>query len=328
MNVASMHTLPQPARYRPFLHGRYDVLPRLRPLGHDFGNGSVDGFAFQFDDRFNDFRTAKHAARQSQPARHVLVSPIDPQIEAAAADCMVRHLATEWPDHFKITRQRGTLDLHARLTGDHVRMTEMNGGLAIDADASTVRADPPATSLLDALAIQMQEDFAIVQRMNDGRHTMAAMHICLPAHWRPETKVGRSFAQVHQVVPGMEAFNERQDMFIDQMIRATDGLVRFTWGLQRGDGLNGHPDSQSTPPSAGNDLWHLRIERQVILGLPDVKGAIFLIRTYLTPLIHVKAIDQERAALASAISSMSDESARYKGLANDRDELVSWLTAP
>jgi hypothetical protein len=69
----------------------------------------------------------------------------------------------------------------------------------------------------------------------------------------------------------------------------------------------------------------VRVERQTIWGLPAVGAAVFTIRTYLYDAERFRADPVLRAALGAALRSMTEESRRYKGLAESFEELVGWI---
>lgn len=91
----------------------------------------------------------------------------------------------------------------------------------------------PCDSTVDEMAMLLQEDIAVTM-MRGGRQWLAMLHVCLPSHWDPRKKIGRTFSAVHEIVPGMHSVNQREGDFVRQMIDATDGLVRFVWGVAMG----------------------------------------------------------------------------------------------
>lgn len=289
--------LPPPARYTPFLTGRYDVKPNLKKFGVDFGNGPADRLIFQLDDDFPRYRSVKLAALQDAPQRHHIEQGYSPHVAAAVAQFIARRLAAEHPAYFNLA---GSQSLHCRLTGQTIDLH---------------------TGAFDSLARQLQEDLAVTV-MEGDRQWIAALHICLPSHWTPHLKIGRSFSEVHTVVPGMQEINRRENDYVKQMISAVDGLARFVWGIQRGDELNRHPDS---PLSRAGGEWFIRVERQTIWGLPEVNASLFTIRPYLMSGAEIREVSAWRDGLIAGLRGMSEESARYKGVLDCRDELINWL---
>jgi hypothetical protein len=292
--------------YFPPAGGRYEVKPGLMRFGRDSGGGEADGHVFQFDATFPRYRQNKLAARAERLGKYYATHDLTPRVESAVTRFIVDRLVREHPAHFAL--DSGTL--RCSLTGDRLE----------EADRLT----------LDAVAIQVQEDLAVVSA-DDARHWTSAIHLCAPNHWAAEDKIGRTFPLVHQPVAGMEKMNEQADQLVRVMLGATDGLVRFAWGVTWDDLLNHHPEP---PPGVvrkarfdpEGPAAFLRVERQTVWGFPEVGAALFTIRTYLYDLARMRRDRHRTSDLVAAIRSMSDASARYKGLEGSRDALIRWLS--
>jgi hypothetical protein len=181
--------------------------------------------------------------------------------------------------------------------------------------------------------MQVQEDLAIVSSVGtdaDRRHWLSAVHLSFPNHWAAEDKIGRTFPVIHAPVAGMEQMNRQADQIVRVMLGATDGLVRFAWGVTWDDELNHHPQP---PPGAVRrprfdplrPAAFLRVERQTVWGFPEVGAALFTIRTYLYDVAQLGRDRGRAGQLAAALASMSDASVAYKGLAGAREALARWL---
>jgi hypothetical protein len=176
---------------------------------------------------------------------------------------------------------------------------------------------------LDALALTVQEDLAVIQRDGD-RHWLAAIHLCFPNHWAAEDKIGQPVAAIHAPVAGIEPINRQADKLVDAMIHATTGFVRFAWGIATDTELNHHPaNPRGRQFDRKNPRAFLRIERQTIWGFPEVDASLFTIRTYFEDLAELPVA--QRAKVITAIESMTPAQLAYKGLAGGRDDLLSWL---
>ena len=305
-----MNDLPEPPFYFPLRHGRYDVAPGLNRFGKDLGGGPPDQKLFQFDRTFPHFNAEKLASRAEYIGKYVCFSDLPPDTLADAIAFIARRLITEHPSLFREARD----GLDCALTGETIALQ-------------------PGDNVLDALACQVQEDLAIVIASPDRGHWLAAAHVCFPNGWAPGEKVGHTFAAVHEPVAGMGEMNRRGEEFVNIMTRATDGLVRFAWGVTFDDRLNHHPDKLRVPFDPNNPRAFLRVERQTIWGLPprgpgnEGGAALFTIRTYLYDLAGVRHDPATRDPLVAALLSMSPESRAYKGLADHFDPLVRWLQA-
>jgi dimethylamine monooxygenase subunit A len=312
---SSAHALRTPPFYFPLRHGRYDVAPGLTKLAKDHGAGTADAQLFQLDDTFVRFRAAKAKSRGRSFERCVLAHNLDLDVEAAVGAFIAERLSTEHRQHFSLDQtELGTL-LHCNLTGETLRFNPR----------MRLAEHGQYASALDALAMQVQEDIAVVSTDPHGEHWLSFAHICLPNGWAPEEKIGRSFAAVHEPVAGMADMNRRGDEFVKVMVGATDGLVRFAWGVTFDDDLNHHPRSPRPPFDPQHPRAFLRVERQTIRGLPSVGASLFTIRTYLYDLDTLRHDPATRDPLVAALRTMPAESLAYKGIAPHQAALVRWL---
>lgn len=294
-----MKDLPAPPLYFPPVDGRYEVAPGVMKFGRDCGAGARDKQYIQIDRLLHQYRQVKLTALAERYDKYVCQVQLTPEVEAQVNAFLVDRLITEHPQWFS----RNTNQLHCRLSAE-----------TLDLDHLT----------LDALARQIQEDLAIVSSANN-RYWVSALHLCFPNRWAAEDKIGGTFSEVHQPVAGMEQMNQRGDLFMRMMVAARDGLVRFAWGLTFDDRLNLHPAEEATPFDPAHPQAWLRVERQTIRGFPEVGAALFTIRTYLYAVVDLSKTHQRQ--LASAVRSMTEASARYKGLADCREQLIDWLNA-
>jgi len=70
------------------------------------------------------------------------------------------------------------------------------------------------------------------------------------------------------------------------------------------------------------DLY-MRVERQVIYGLPETNSSIFIIRSYIYDCNSLNK--REREQLSSATKSMSKESLEYKGFTEIKNDILKYL---
>jgi hypothetical protein len=304
---ADSQLLPDPPLYFPLRHGRYDVAPGLSRFGRDLGGGAADTKVFQFDKTFPRFREAKLFALSAR-SDCVVSRHFGTEVARTIAKFLVDRLVAEHSDLFSRAAGGSAPLLQCHLTGGTVPL----------------EVDTHEEGVLVKLGHQIQEDFAIVTRSADSEWLSFA-HVCLPNGWAPAEKIGRSFAQIHEPVAGMAEMNRRGREFAELMIRATEGLVRFAWGITFDEALDHHPTCPQTPFDPGNPQAFLRVERQTIWGFPDVGAALFTIRTYtydIEPLRRDPAICEP---LRSALLTMPAGSVRYKGLERCWNDLIAWI---
>ncbi|WP_427157058.1 heme-dependent oxidative N-demethylase family protein [Aliinostoc sp. HNIBRCY26] len=322
--------LNSPPCYFPLMNGRYEVKPGMMAFGSCFGNGQTDQQVFQIDENFADYRQTKLLARAERLSKYYQSYNYSQTVAGAIARLIVERLTQEHPQYFDYQKSTAnTFIFYSRLTNEKFYL-DANWELQ-QVEASAV--SPVYASTLDALAAQIQEDITVICCDNDRRNWLSAIHLCYPNHWSAEEKIGQDFAAIHTPVAGMEKINRRADAIVNTMIYRQP-MVRFAWGLSTDTRLNHHPEP---PPGLLVSQWegrsfdpqnpklYLRIERQVIWGLPESKTALFTIRTYFRDCTSLKQDAILRVKLCAAIESMSPEALIYKGLAASKASILRWL---
>lgn len=331
MEAQTINIFDDAAVYFPLMNGRYEVKPGMLPFGSDLGNGEADKQVFQIAQNFHHYRQAKLLARGERLSKYYQTCNYTQVVAEAIARLMIERLIKEHPQHFEFQQTANTRKFHSHLTQETLYFNSNWELERVSAQDSSVV--PAYTSTLDALAAQIQEDLSVICRHADGSNWLSAVHLCYPNHWSAEEKIGRDFATIHAPVPGMEKINRRADAIVNTMI-AREPTVRFAWGLSTDTRLNHHPEP---PPHVSASRWqgrkfdlksprlYLRIERQVIWGLPEYDAALFTIRTYFRDCSLIKQDSVLRSQLYAAIESMTAESVIYKGLVESQDSILQWL---
>ena len=313
-----------PLDYFPAQSGRYEVKPGLFTLGKDFGHGQADGYFFQLDTQFAHYIANKRQACAEDKSRYVCFHNIKPATMAAASRFIMDKLLLDYPEHFSRQENQTDITLSCGLTGEE---------LVFDTDCQLVSTDRHYQNAFDALAMQIQEDLALVQLDRNSNDYLAALHLCAPNYWSAQDKIGRPFTAVHQPVAGIENINRRHREIIGAMINKSP-FVRFAWGLTTDTRLNHHP---VPPHGIDAESWHgrkfnsqspelyMRVERQCIQGFPEHDAALFSIRTFFSDVTQLKHHSLKREALLSAINSMTRENLVYKGLLDSKKDILLWL---
>jgi hypothetical protein len=149
------------------------------------------------------------------------------------------------------------------------------------------------------LAEQLQEDLAI-HRASADRDWLAACHVSFPSGWLPEEKIGQSFREIHVPVPGFNLNASSQ--LVRTMIHAGP-FLRYVWSPIHELRLNYHPAIAPGKPTG----TYVKVERQVIVGFPQLQFALFIIRQQLIT-------NPDLPALERAIASMTAAEKKYKGV--------------
>lgn len=316
------------ARYFPLPSGHYAIKPGFYRLGHNFGNGAADSRLFQLDRQFGHYRQAKLSAREDSPDKYISFTTEGRQREPALNRFIIPRLCAEYPEHFHLQQMGERQQLDCHLSGDSLSFAA--DGRYLGCQPGEQCPLPPYLNGLDALAMQIQEDLALVC-LNGTENRLCAIHLCQPNHWAPRDKIGRDFIGVHQPVPGMERINPKAAQLLQACLEQGP-FVRFAWGIATDDRLNHHPEAPAHwAPQAwsGRDFdpadpaaW-LRVERQTLYGLPQINGVLFGIRTYHYALTDLSRTQQR--LLSQALATMPTTSLKYKGLTGQHHALQAWL---
>ena len=153
------------------------------------------------------------------------------------------------------------------------------------------------------LCLDIQEDVCVM--CNDE---LVIAHVCFPSWWNPLDKMGMSMSEIHGPVPGMDKTKYEQ---IWKACLHKGPYLRHNWTLTDSSDLNQHPCRGIGKNFFGKALY-LRVERQVLVGLPEVDSVIFLIRTFATSMKELSK--KERSQIYIAVAGMSDEELEYKGM--------------
>lgn len=246
--------------------------------------------AFVFDTLWPRVRANKE---RPIPGR-VLRETLNDATAEAVVQTLAQRLAEEWPSLFTLQDR-----LICHLTGE---------AFPLDANG------------LDALAMNLPCDLAIVRR-DESRDWTAYLHVCAPSHWRPEEKIGKPFVATHAPIPHFERVNAAAPKLIEAMV-ARGPWVRFVWGLETDDELDHHPD-RAPGRAFATKPFVVRVERQILLPLPEHGASIFLIGVGFVAKETVLADAGLWRPLHAALEGMSPQAREYKGVAEEFDGLMA-----
>jgi len=315
--------------YFPLTEKGYEVKAGFYRLGTDLGNGARDGQVFQFDRGFAAGRQSKERARAEALDKYWCTDRLTPQVASGTVRFIVEHLPREHPHLFSLHKKDGLSFLRCKHTEETLCFDE---ALELVVGETQQQAGPPYADALDALAMQVQEDLAVICRQGE-KDWLAAVHLCSANHWAAADKIGQNFVEVHAPVAEMEALNARSASLVAAMIEKGP-YMRFAWGLATDTRLNHHPQQ---PLGIDQERWqgrrftqtdphlYMRIERQVLWGFTDLDAALFTIRPYFLDCAQLAR--EQRIVLASALETMSAAVLAYKGLADSCAEMQAWLRA-
>ena len=156
--------------------------------------------------------------------------------------------------------------------------------------------------------MEIPPDLAVVKLDREGPKPadwLCYVHVWLPSGWEPEHAADRSFRELHAPVPIVKPGHREAGagVFANLLSSATP-RYRFVWGLQTHPKLDAHPLRTPPPAFDGADLW-LRVERQVLLPVPEHEAVIFLIHPFVDPVDRLTA--EQGASLVAAVRDMGDQ---------------------
>lgn len=312
--------LPPPVRYFPVSPRGYSVAPALRPLPKTADKPQEQ--VFQIDAEWPDYRANILRCRREGFELYCGRSRLPEEVEQAAIAFIARRLASEHAGRFRLTKSRAGFELQCGLSSE----TIFFGSDWSLRSADTDQVKPAYRDGLDALMSQTQEDLAIVCR-DASADWLAYCHVCTPSNWSPAARLGENWETIHAPVPGMEESRRVAGKMVEAMV-VRGPFERFVWSVQGDARLNRHP-SLLTPEDRrafsldARQPFALRVERQVIWGLPAVEASLFVIRALF---VQAAELDEgERRLLAAAIEGMPAESLGYKALRDDASALIAWL---
>lgn len=282
------------------------------------------------DDRFPEFRRNRLSKRAESPTARWHDDAMPGPVRAAVTEALSTCLHSEHPAWFRHVKEEPVRRLQCRLTGESLAF-DPEGRLTGETCAGV---SPPYRSALDALFSQVQEDGAVFC-LEEGGERLCGYVISSPSGWAPEEKRGLGFLDVHGPVPGFAASLKGGTEKLLRLLTERGPFVRFGWGLAPDDLLDrhSHPIASQTgwpgrlPAPGEGSPFVVRVERQVLWPLPEVRAFLFLIRLYFTPAAEIAANPEERSLLATALRGLSPDVADYKGIARIRPELLGWLDA-
>jgi hypothetical protein len=197
----------------------------------------------------------------------------------------------------------------------------------IPGDTATLPRPP-----LDWLGRQVQEDLLLLDGTAAGTPLVAG-HLCFPAGWCLDEKLGQSFLAIHDPVPGFREQIGRSADLLMQRIKPDHPSIRYGWSLAVTDRLNRAPKVSGDLPrlraavtaeNAGARLF-VRVERQTFSRLPRTRAVLFTIHTYLAPLAAVLTDRDRLERFSGVLRTLPPPLRDYKGITPLADRLLAYL---
>ncbi len=290
------------------------------PAGQ-WGDAVVD-----VDSEYRHELDERAAVLARDPSRYAFL----PHMEVACWDAMLhlmRELSLTRPDAMSLTVLDG---------GARPRYRWRNDLLGIDhtfvlGDLAGLPAEPLAW-----IGAQVQEDIVLLDQRDGVLYGDAGL-VTFAADWSFGFDVGMTFLEIHGPVPRLHAEGviTRAHEFLKRL-QPGESFRRTNWTLTVGRRLD---VSTELYPEWGPDrdailllddetfgrVVHLRVEVQHLIRLPESGAVMFLIRTYLLPLVDLARVEHWRLRTADVLEELPQDMADYKGVAKYRHRTASWL---
>ncbi|PTX64582.1 uncharacterized protein DUF3445 [Melghirimyces profundicolus] len=237
-----------------------------------------------------------------------------------AAQLVLDHLAGHAPERFRLKQEEDRRIFVNRVMEERREFTFR--------DASTLPCEP-----LDFAGRHVQEDL-ILMAQKDGELILEAGQLCFPANWSLAFKLGMTFREIHEPIPGFNegGLSDQIERFLLRM-EAGRPWVRRNWSLTVGRHLDTSPETihrwgrqkkEVTPENAGS-LVHLRVEVQKLFRLPRSHAVLFTIHTHLLPLEKLARRLEWLERFHRVVTTLSDEILKYKGILEFHEPMVRYL---
>lgn len=261
----------------------------------------------------------KDALLARRPEAYVAELPESRPLQWEALSLALRILARQHPDHFALERdgERWRFTNRAR-----AQVTELVPG----EDASL------PLSPLDWLGRQVQEDVLVLDGTAPGTPLVGGS-LCFPAMWSLPEKLGQSFEEIHGPVPHFAERIGRSSQLLMERLQPAHPVTRTNWGLYPTARLDLTPDTlpewqdaalQLTAENAGERVF-LRLERQTLTRLPQTRGILFTIHTWVGAVAAQTPTPERAARLLGVLRTVPEDTRRYKRLAPLLPSLLAWL---
>ncbi len=184
-----------------------------------------------------------------------------------------------------------------------------------------------AGAWMRSFAPETEPDWVILSADRTSEPRVIAGEVIFPSSWSLPDKLGQPMSMVHEPVPSLQKQMGGGIQSFLSRLEAGSAWERENWGLAADAELNHHP-SRAIPKLAADArperAW-IRLEHQFLTRLPESQAVLFGIRVACHRLDRIASLPGMAERIATALRTMPDEIARYKGLAAGRESLVAAL---
>lgn len=145
----------------------------------------------------------------------------------------------------------------------------------------------------------VQEDLAILEKPEGGaEHVLTGAVVCFPSNWTLSEKFGRALVRIHLPIESYDETVAKRVQRLFDGVRVGMPIMRanlLVYG--KNDLFNPRAEFDRHRPELGDDRY-IRVERQVMLRLPETLSMVFSIHTYM---VRAEALSPEQRARLEAV---------------------------
>jgi uncharacterized cupin superfamily protein len=300
-------------KYFPFEHDQYDM-----PMNAKAGVGEL----IEVDEL--------HYAHEIALKGEVLATDFryycqcEAEIEPLAwetIELLLPDMALHHPKHFAL-----------EMSGD--RWTWTNNLLGTVTEFTLNNASTLPLTPMDWIGRQVQEDLILMADNGDDRGSICVGgHLCFPASWCLDDKIGENFLRIHEDIPQfIERIGKPANLMM-QRLKPGRPTGRINWTISSTNRLNlaprlfheWVPSRRGVTADNAGERCFMRVERQTFSRLPKTNGILFTIHTYINPVAEVIDDPDRLRRFTAVVKGIPRPTREYKGMSSFADALIDYL---
>jgi len=296
LNFSDIKALPDfdvrttpPIPYRPWRSGKYHMTMALRKMPEEDWLALDNLYEEEQKFRSELIRTQREQVWETLPGSEEAV--------AETLEYIVQFLTRRYPQYFQ----------HPKGNPDYIHNLITNKTFKIVAPYETHPLEVAAQLVMEDINLLMKGDG------DDPEYYLRASFSMGPAGWYIQERIGWPLRRIHTPVPmWQEKLRKPMDRFFSNL-QVSDPVQRNSYFMQVDDTMfqqKPFADWLPSPPKV-EDI-RIRHERQTLRRLPRSKAILFMVRTYLLPVVDL--VDEKEAlySFREAVNAWPAEIAKYK----------------
>jgi len=296
LDFSKIKTLPNfnirttpPIPYRPWKAGKYHMTMGIRKMPEE--DWLALDHLYEEEQKFRSdlIKNHRNGVWQALPGSYEAIEE--------TLEYIVKFLTKRYPQYFQRPKRNPNY-IHNKITNKTFKVVAPYDQHPLEVAAQLVMED---------INLLMQGDGA------DREYYLRASFSMGPAGWDIEERIGWPLRRIHHPVPmWQEKLRKPMDKFFCNL-PVSDPVQRNTFFMQVDDTMfqqKPFPDWLPSPPKV-EDI-RIRIERQTLRRLPRSQAILFMVRTYLLPVVDLANEKEVLYSFREAVNAFPPEMAKYK----------------